>query len=193
MVTMTEEAPHVWVGCLGCYNAGGLVGRWVDAIDAGDVTVESLHDDATTQLGSPVGELDPYYRSHEELWCFDHEGFGGLLSGECSPAEAQRIAEAIGELDEWQPVEAVAAFLGNYGGSITDDGALADFEESYAGEYRDGAEYAEQLADEIGAVDADAGWPTACIDWERAWRELTVGGDYWEADAPGGVYIFRAV
>jgi antirestriction protein len=33
-------------------------------------------------------------------------------------------------------------------------------------------EYAEELADDIGAVPADAGWPNNCIDWEKAAREL---------------------
>lgn len=32
--------------------------------------------------------------------------------------------------------------------------------------------YAEELADEIGAVDRNASWPTSCIDWEQAANEL---------------------
>ena len=34
--------PRVWVGCLGCYNAGRLVGRWVDAEDAADLSPEDV-------------------------------------------------------------------------------------------------------------------------------------------------------
>lgn len=33
-------------------------------------------------------------------------------------------------------------------------------------------EYAEQLADDIGAIDRHATWPLNCIDWERAADEL---------------------
>ena len=33
-------------------------------------------------------------------------------------------------------------------------------------------EYAQELAEEIGAVDADAKWPNNCIDWDQAAREL---------------------
>jgi hypothetical protein len=33
-------------------------------------------------------------------------------------------------------------------------------------------EYAQELADDIGAIKADAGWPLNCIDWEQAAREL---------------------
>ena len=92
--------PRVWIGCLACYNAGRLVGKWVDAIEAGDKTPADIHDNATTLLslesrdgGSP----------HEELWCMDHENFGGLLTGECSPMTAQEIAEVIEKLYEEMP------------------------------------------------------------------------------------------
>lgn len=48
-------------------------------------------------------------------------------------------------------------------------------------------DYAMELADDIGAIDANAGWPIRCIDWDQAARELqmdyssvTFGGhDYW--------------
>ena len=32
--------------------------------------------------------------------------------------------------------------------------------------------YAEELANDIGAINADATWPNSCIDWERAANEL---------------------
>ena len=32
--------------------------------------------------------------------------------------------------------------------------------------------YAQELAEEIGAVDTDAKWPNNCIDWDMAAREL---------------------
>lgn len=51
-------------------------------------------------------------------------------------------------------------------------------------------DYAQQLADDIGAVDADAGWPTRCIDWEQATRELQM--DYTTFDHDGRTYWFRA-
>lgn len=48
-------------------------------------------------------------------------------------------------------------------------------------------EYARDLADDIGAIPADARWPLTCIDWEQAARELQYdyslvsfdGVDYW--------------
>ena len=44
-------------------------------------------------------------------------------------------------------------------------------------------EYARELADDIGAIPRDGGWPTHCIDWEWAARELKM--DYSCVDFEG--------
>lgn len=51
-------------------------------------------------------------------------------------------------------------------------------------------EYAEQLADDIGAIDPKAGWPLNHIDWESAARELS--HDYSEVDWDGQTYLVRS-
>ena len=47
-------------------------------------------------------------------------------------------------------------------------------------------EYAQDTAESIGAINADAGWPIYCIDWNRAGRDLKMdmmsveyGGQTW--------------
>ena len=48
-------------------------------------------------------------------------------------------------------------------------------------------EYAQDFAEEIGAIDRDLSWPANCIDWKQATRELQMdyssidfdGVDYW--------------
>lgn len=50
-------------------------------------------------------------------------------------------------------------------------------------------EYAQQLAEDIGAINADATWPNNCIDWERAARELRM--DYTAIDFDGVTYWVR--
>lgn len=49
--------------------------------------------------------------------------------------------------------------------------------------------YAEELADDIGAVPADVSWPLTCIDWEQAARELQQ--DYTCVDFDGVTYWVR--
>jgi len=50
-------------------------------------------------------------------------------------------------------------------------------------------EYAQELAEDIGAIKDDIGWPCNCIDWEQAANELRV--DYTEIDFNGNAYLVR--
>lgn len=156
---------RAWVGCLGCYNAGRLIGDWHDAVDAADVTIEDLHG------GKPCPE------GGDELHCFDTEGIG---HGECSPAEATRRAKILAEADD---PEALLVYWQHVGGDL--ETAARDFPDAYCGAGR-GEDYAEGLADELGLNTCT--WPASCIDWEHAWHELTYDG-YFEAEG----YIFRSV
>ena len=54
----------------------------------------------------------------------------------------------------------------------------------------DFSEYAQELAEDIGAITRDAKWPVYCIDWERAARELKL--DYASVRVNGTTYYFRA-
>ena len=49
--------------------------------------------------------------------------------------------------------------------------------------------YAQELADDIGAIPKDARWPCTCIDWEQAARELKQ--DYTSVDFDGVTYWVR--
>ncbi|WP_429498799.1 hypothetical protein ACQUFY_05740 [Robbsia andropogonis] len=50
--------------------------------------------------------------------------------------------------------------------------------------------YAQELAEDIGAVQPDMKWPYTCIDWEQAASDLKV--DYMEVDIDGVAYLMRA-
>lgn len=51
-------------------------------------------------------------------------------------------------------------------------------------------EYAQELAEETGAIDRNSRWPNNCIDWERAAQELQY--DYFTIDFDGVDYWIRA-
>lgn len=86
--------------------------------------------------------------------------------------------------DEWDDDDrrqAMADYLDN--GSADD---LSDFDEAYQGQYTSGAAFAEQLADDLGAVSEDnARW--ICIDWQATW-ECNLRHDYWISD---NGHVFR--
>lgn len=194
----TDETPRVWIGCLGCYNAGNLIGEWFDAAEAPQ-DMETFN--GTAWAPDATGVNRPGLRlhvleGHEELWVFDHENFHGLLTGECSPSEAVRLAELIEAIEtDGYPVEAFAAWQSNYGPSEIEsyDDVSSDFADAYCGEYDSEEHYAQELAEELDLTPHEHQWPASYIDWERATRDL-FSGDYWSADAPtGGVYVFRAV
>ena len=50
-------------------------------------------------------------------------------------------------------------------------------------------DYAEELANDIGAINSEASWPNNCIDWERAARELQQ--DYSSVEFDGVTYWYR--
>lgn len=50
-------------------------------------------------------------------------------------------------------------------------------------------EYAQELAEDIGAISSEASWPYTCIDWDQATRELQM--DYGSADFDGVTYWIR--
>jgi hypothetical protein len=95
------------------------------------------------------------------------------------------ILEKMSEegIDESQ-LEAVKAYISL--GIESDDG-LEGFEEAIAGQAASDEDFAQEIAEQIGAVDSNATWPNNCIDWEQAAGELMY--DYSEADG----YYFRNI
>jgi hypothetical protein len=112
------------------------------------------------------------------------------LNDDIADAEGADATEAAQEvLKEWEEeyVEELRALE-----------ALASEAEGYAADWSYGEtlirdsyfkEYAQDLADDIGAVDRDAKWPNTCIDWDQAARELLQ--DYTSVDFDGVTYWVR--
>ena len=173
MATTNTVRPAVWIGCLACYNEGTLIGEWYDAEDAGDVTPEEIHDEKPTL--------------HEELWCFDVEGFPPN-TGEMSPCEASKWGEIFTEIgkDEWG---AYLAFTesGISGSEPVEQDAIEEFREYYRGTWGSFGDY---LADEIEVLQAD--WPeTATRYFDQNAYERDAAFDYFISNTQdGNVYVF---
>lgn len=101
-----------------------------------------------------------------------------------TPAEDLRKAKAaLLEWDEENAVElaALEAFI-SQGSSSWEDGETL-IRESYF------ETYAQELAEDIGALEGLDRWPATCIDWEHAARELRY--DYIGADFDGVTYYYH--
>jgi len=177
-MTVTDT-PRAWVGCLGCYNSGKLIGEWLD--DA----------DAIREYRCP--EPVTIYDSHEELWVMDHENLP-LIKGECSPVE---FADAMDWLDnlEGRYVAAVVAWLDNLGLAWR-DADIDEFDDAFTGEWSTEADFTYDLyvdtagtREESEAIRDGVGL-YAYVDWDRVARDLFMS-DYWFVDSPDGVFVFR--
>ena len=90
------------------------------------------------------------------------------------------------DADELETLEALAYEFKGYGGDEQWDGdwyPVTLIRDSYF------EDYAQELAEDIGAINSDASWPNNCIDWERAARELRM--DYTSGEFDGVTYWAR--
>lgn len=93
------------------------------------------------------------------------------------------VAFATEERKELEKLEALKDEIGERRGKI--DEGNGPFVHEY-----DFAEYAQELAEDIGAIDRNVSWPLTCIDWTAAANELRA--DYTEITWEGASYLYRA-
>jgi hypothetical protein len=105
-------------------------------------------------------------------------------------------------IEELEAERDAAAEAGNPGdftdGELARLTALRDDVAGYAPDWQYGCtlirdsyfkDYAQELAEDIGALEKDLKWPHTCIDWDQAARELRM--DYSSAELDGVTYWFR--
>jgi antirestriction protein len=83
-------------------------------------------------------------------------------------------------IEQGHEEEAIQAYIDAIGEDYLDD-----FEEAYQGQYSSDEDFAQEMAESLGAIPQDNSWPSYCIDWEWAARELMM--DYTEENG----YYFR--
>jgi hypothetical protein len=102
-------------------------------------------------------------------------------------ADVELAAQALKEWDESEEAEELNMLE-----------SLASEAEGYAADWQHGAtlirdsyfkEYAQELAEDIGAIDSNASWPNTCIDWDQAARELQT--DYTSVEFGNVTYWVR--
>ena len=168
------------------YNNGTQFefGHWVELDQFADA--EELHEYITNHFAE-ADEKSPLDSPREEVMITDFEGFPDAFYSESMDFETLfnyfERAEAC-----YYDTDIIEAFadLGNY--DITDIDSFFDaLEESYTGEYKSDADFAECLAEELGYLENAQGWPHNCIDWSSAAYDLMF--DYSESNG----HYFRAI
>lgn len=189
---MTTTTPRVWIACLASYNAGRLIGEWVDATDADEmreaterITVEAI------KAATEAGEFPVYFGVPEEFAIHDYDGFGDLSS-------------TLGEYPSWETVARIGALIEQYGDTFTafveacepdiDTVTEDEFLSAYRGDYDSEEDFAREHVSETGWAGVPAGdfelggYPPrkvnpieeleSYLDWEKIAQELFDHGPY---------------
>ena len=112
--------------------------------------------------------------------------------------------EGLKALEKWQAeVDQAEAdnrrALEDFGDDEQTELAELDEIEGYVSDWKHGEtmipedsfeDYARELADDLGSIPKDAGWPCTCIDWKKAANELKY--DYSTVTYQGTDYLVRS-
>ena len=186
---------RVWIGCLACYAAGNLVGRWYGADEAADVTSNEIHYGPGWRSAEDAPE-----HPHEELWVMDLDGAPIGFAHEMSPSDATEIALAVdaveGKFSGYVGADVYFQWLlDDYGrveiDEITD--YLERFEELYVGKWDTFQDYAIELADDLlraqGIGDTDT--LSRYFDYEQFARDLRYDYNILHDYSEGGIHILH--
>jgi antirestriction protein len=131
------ETPSAWIGCLGCYNSGRLIGKWIAGLDCDDLEAAGLTDSSNRCLRCGA----------DEFLALDHENFMGLLDGgEPNPQECYEAAEKLASVEDNEH-EILKAWL--------DNGMEFDLDlmrECYVGEFATDQDMAQEYIDSTGLL-----------------------------------------
>ena len=172
------DGPAIYIACLASYNDGILHGFWCDLTIA--TTAEEIQEciDYVFATSTKPGA--------EEYAIHDQQLLAGPLTG-----------------TEWPDLDDIEFYLDVYN-DLSDDEKIAyrvccndsgeilsseSFQDMFMGVYPRPEDYAEELAEACGYDIDGAKWPFSCIDWERAWRELSYDGYSAEFNSDLGGYI----
>lgn len=194
-----SDTPRVWIGCLASYNAGRLIGEWVDATDT-DVMNEAQKRVAeqAVKAAKEAKEYPVYFGEPEEFFIANYDNFPSA------------VVSHLGEYPNYDTVVAIATFIENKGeaaaafyefasnvGMDLDGLDESDFDNHYRGEWDSEEDYARHYVNEVGwsGVPADIHMPNPrsfgeevllrpfdeldpYLDWDSIERELFDHGDY---------------
>lgn len=104
------------------------------------------------------------------------------------------LAEPYIESDEWRSLQAHSEQFAELcadlnAGEPYDPDSLRAVDQQCLIPESEFEDYAQQLAEDIGAVEDFSRWPVSCIDWQQAADELRM--DYTSVDYEGTTYFYQ--
>ena len=151
------NTPSAWIGCLGCYNSGRLIGKWIPGLECDDLEAAGLTDSAgkCNRCGA------------DEFLALDHENFMGLLDGgEPNPQECFEAAEKLASVEDSEQ-DILKAWLSN--GMEFD---LDEMRECYIGEFSTDQDMAQEYIDSTGLLNDVPDYLSRYFDIEAYARDI---------------------
>ena len=173
---VATHKPRIYVASLSDYNAGKLLGRWIDAGQEAD----AIHAEIQTMLA----ESREY--PAEEWAIHDYEGFGQWKPREYESIET--VATVAGLIAEHG--EVFAALLSHFGGDLDD--ARERIEDGGRGCWRSVREFAEEFIGDIYAQEINRlpEFIRYAIDYDQIGRDMEMGGDIFTIELDGMIHVF---
>jgi antirestriction protein len=152
-MTAATTTPEVWIACLASYNAGRLIGEWVDATDIDNLTeaVERIKH-AAVVAARGAGEGVMYFPVPEEFAIHDYNNFPDTLVSQ------------LGEYPDWKTIVSIAKMIEDHGDKFVAyinaceidlseaDSIEGKFEEASKGEWESEKAYAEEYLEDMGIL-----------------------------------------
>lgn len=170
--------PRIYVASLSDYNAGKLLGRWIDA----DQDAAAIH----AKIGAMLAESREY--PAEEWAIHDYEGFGEWRPREYESIDTvATVAALIAEHGE-----IFAALLSHFGGDLDD--ARRWIEDGPRGCWRSLREFAEEFIGDMFAHEINRlpEFIQHAIDYDQIGRDMEMGGDIFTIELDGMIHVFDA-
>lgn len=184
--TSVKNDAKIFLTDYASYNNGTQFefGHWVDLenFDSAEELSEYIQEHF-----EEADEKSPLDSPREEIMITDFEGFPKDFYSESM--QFDNLFEYFERAEScYYDTEVIEAFadLGNY--NVEDVDTFFDaLEESYQGEYRSDADFAETFAEDLGLINDQCNWPYNNIDWASAAVDLM--HDYYESNG----HYFRAI
>lgn len=174
------ESPRIYVASLADYNAGRLLGRWID-LTQGE---EHVHAEIKAMLAESREMVAEEWAIH------DFEGFGRVGLGEYTDiGTVLELADLIREHGSVFPA------LVEYVGGI-DNLAEAEryMQEGYCGEFASVRDYVEDMLDDCygDAIGRLPDFIRYHIDYSGIAHDLECGGDIFTLEVAHSVHVFNS-